>query len=70
MADNLFEALQKEIERVRDEVLPVYEDMPFANGIATQWQINISLARAKKAIEESDTVEMIRALEDLRGYKL
>lgn len=65
---SLGEALPAEMARVRDEVLPVYLTIP--TGIFAATMMRQSLDNAAKALAEGDTVAMITAYEDLKGYKL
>jgi hypothetical protein len=68
MSDTLGEALPKEIARVRDQVMPAYISIgpPGAFALAMMRQ---SMDAASKAMIEGDTVAMIRAYEDLKGYE-
>lgn len=60
--------LPKEMARVRDELLPEYAKIP-AGRFATI-MMRAALDRAAKAMAEGDLVAMIRAYEDLKGFKL
>lgn len=68
MSDTLGEALPKEIARVRDQVMPAYIAIgpPGAFALAMMRQ---SMDAASKAMIEGDTVAMIRAYEELRGFE-
>jgi len=61
---NLAEALPKEQERVR-ELLPIYDAIPTGGFAATM--MRQSLSKSEKAVASGDTVEMIRAYEELKG---
>lgn len=64
---NLAEALQEEIRRVRDDVMPVYVEIgaPGAFALAMMRQ---SLDRAVKALSEQDGVACLQCFNDLKGY--
>lgn len=66
MGENLIEGLQKEIERVRDELLPLYDEIP--TGVFAATMMRVSIKEAENAIANMDVIQMIRSLEDLRGY--
>lgn len=68
MVDTLADALPREMARVRDVVMPAYQEIgPVgAFGLA---MMRHSLDNAARAMAAGDLVAMIRALEDLRGYK-
>lgn len=65
--DTVGDALPREMARVRDQVMPAYQEIgpPGAFALA---MMRHSLDRAAKAMAEGDVVAMIRCLEDLRGY--
>jgi len=63
---NLAEALPAEMARVR-EMLPVYDSIP--TGVFAATMMRRSLDEAAKAAASGDVVAMIRAYEDLKGYK-
>lgn len=65
---SLAEALPREIQRVREEVMPVYQTIQ--TGAFAVLMMKQDLLKASTAIAEQDTVAMIRALEALRGYNL
>jgi hypothetical protein len=65
---NLAEALPKEIARVRDDLIPVYQK--FATGALAVWMMRKDIEKAEQAIAAQDTVEMLRAYQALEGYKL
>lgn len=68
----LGEELPREMTRVRTEVLPAYYKV-LKHAPMTRLAIdlmNASLDAAQKAISEGDSVAMIQAYEDLKGYKL
>lgn len=55
--------------RIRDVVMPVYQEIGPAGGFALAL-MRKDLDNAAKAMMEGDTVEMIRLLQELRDYKL
>lgn len=64
---SLGEELPKEMKRVRDELLPIYDAIP--TGIFAATLMRAALDRATKALAEGDVVEMIRVYEELRDFK-
>ena len=64
----LGEDLPKEMARVRDELMPIYQSIGPAGGFALA-MMRDDLDRAAKAMIEGDVVEMIRAYESLKAYK-
>ena len=67
MTETLGTALPKEMARVRDELLPIYDSIP--TGVFAATMMRADLDRAAKAMVEGDTVEMLRIYEALKGYK-
>ncbi|MDQ0472821.1 hypothetical protein [Labrys wisconsinensis] len=67
MSQSLGEALPKEMARVRDDLLPLYDAIP--TGIFAATLMRRDLDRAAHALAEGDVVEMMRVYEDLKGYK-
>lgn len=65
---NLTEALPKEIERVRETVLPFYKHISGTH--LAVWMMEMDLDQAQKALESKDSVEMTRACEALQGWIL
>lgn len=63
------EALPKEMARVRDEVLPLYEGIGAAGAIAAG-MMRADLDRAARAMVEGDTVGMIAVYESLKGWSV
>ncbi len=68
MSDSLGEALPKEMARVRDEVLPLYLQIP--TGIFAATMMRADLDAAAKAMAEGDVVAMLRTYESLKGYSV
>ena len=66
--ETLGEALPKEMARVRDKLLPVYDAIP--TGVFGATMMRADLDRAAKAMIEGDVVEMMRVYESLKGYTL
>lgn len=61
----LAEALQQEIDRVRDDVLPTYVAIGAPGGLAMRL-IRKDLAAAAKALGECDVVAMIQSYKTLK----
>lgn len=68
MSDTLGDALPREMARVRDDVIPVYDRVPMGHFAAAA--MRHSLGAATKALAEGDVIAMLRAYEDLKGYEL
>ena len=62
------DALPKEMARIRDRVLPVYDAIP--SGAIAAAMMRHDLDAAARAMIAGDIVEMIRAYDSLRGYSL
>lgn len=67
MIESLGTMLPKEMARVRDELLPLYDAIPAGCFAATLMRADLD--RAARAMIEGDTVEMLRVYESLKGYK-
>lgn len=65
---SLAEALPREIQRVREEVLPLYQTIP--TGALAVLLMKQDLLSASAAIADGDVVAQIRAYEALQGYQL
>lgn len=65
----LGEKLPFEMARVRDEVMPAYQACGPA-GKPGLFVMRLELDAAAKAMAEGDVVEMAKAYEALRGWKL
>jgi hypothetical protein len=65
----LGDELPREMARVRDEVMPAYEEIGPAGGIALA-MMRADLDAAARAMAEGDVVAMLRVYQSLRGYKL
>jgi hypothetical protein len=63
----LGDALPKEMARVRDEVMPAYQEIGAAGAMALVFMRN-DLDRAARAMATGDVVAMLRAYEALKGY--
>lgn len=66
MTESLAEALPREMARVRDELLPMYDSIP--TGVIAATMMRRDLDRATKAMAEGDVVEMLRSYESLKTY--
>lgn len=64
----LGEELPKEIARVRDKLLPVYDATPGGQYAAAMMRADLD--RASKAMIEGDTVEMLRVYQSLKEWQL
>jgi len=64
---SLGEALPREMARVRDELMPLYQSIGMA-GVPALTLMRISLDAAAQAMIEGDVVAMLRCYEDLKGY--
>ena len=62
----LGEALPKEMARIRDDVLPIYDSIP--TGVFAATMMRADLDAAAKAMMEGDVVEMLRVYQSLKGY--
>lgn len=65
--ETLADALPAEMQRVR-ELMPMYREI----GPAGAWALGMmegSLRYAERAAASGDVIAMLRALEDLRGYR-
>jgi hypothetical protein len=69
MSDTLGDALPREMARVRDEVMPAYVAVGPVGAFALA-MMRHDLDLAAKALAEGDVVAMLRAHEELKGYKL
>lgn len=66
---SLGEALPREMARIRDVVMPAYQEVGPAGGIALA-MMRADLDAAAKAMIEGDLPGMIRAYKSLTEYKL
>lgn len=64
----LFEDLQEQIDRVRNEILPIYDQHP--SGAPAAMMMRASLYNALMAISDRDISAMSLACDDLKGYSL
>lgn len=65
----LAEELPKQMARIRDEVIPVYESIG-PNGAFTIAMMKADLDAAANASAEGDVVAMMAACKKLQDYKL
>lgn len=60
--------LPKEMTRVRDELMPLYQEIGPGGAFALM-RMRKELDRATKALAEGDVVTMIQSYEALKGFK-
>lgn len=60
--------LPKEMARVRDELMPIYQSIGTAGRFALLMMC-AELDRATKALAEGDVITMMRSYEALKGFK-
>ena len=65
--ETLADALPREMARVRDKVMPAYVAIG-APGMLALMLMRRSLDLAAKAMADGNTVEMLAAYSDLKGY--
>jgi hypothetical protein len=71
MATNLAEALPREIERVREDVIPAFEELRSLPNVIVEPQIAMmkhGISEAIKAAAAGDVVAMMRWHEELKGW--
>lgn len=68
MTATLGDDLPKQMARVRDDLIPMYQSIGPAAGFALV-MMRASLDRAAKAMAEGDLAAMISAYEELKSYK-
>ncbi len=64
----LGDELPKEMARVRDVLLPVYDSIPGGQFAAAMMRADLD--RASKAMIEGDVVAMVRAYQSLKDWQL
>ena len=67
---SLAEGLPREIKRVREKVLPVYQELPKESGSFSILLINADLKYAEQTTVDQDTVGMLKAFYRLKGWVL
>ncbi len=67
--ESLGEALPREMARVRDEVMPPYQDIGPA-GVPALMMMRHALDQAAKALAEGDVVLMMRMYQELKEFSL
>lgn len=67
--ESLPDALQREMARVRDEVMPPYKDIG-APGVPALMMMRMALDGATKALAEGDTIMAIHWFKELKGFSL
>ena len=65
----LGDALPIEMARVRDEVIPAYQEIG-APGVLALMCMRAALDRAARAMAVGDVVEMVAVYHDLKTYEL
>jgi hypothetical protein len=71
VSDTLAEALPREIDRIREDVLPAYESLRGMPNVIVEPQIAMmkhGVSEAIKACANGDTVAMLRWHEELKGW--
>jgi len=63
---NAVEALLEEIDRVT-ALVPIYQSIG-PTGLFAVTMMNAEIIRAKQAIGSGDVIEIVRSLEELRGF--
>jgi hypothetical protein len=63
---SLIRAINEEIKRCR-EVKELYDMLPGGQGAFGSTQIQMAIGAAQKAVENSDTVGMVRGLQALKN---
>lgn len=69
MTESLSEALPREMARVRDEVMPIYEEIG-PEGKVALFMMRNDLDRATKALVSGDVVAMIYIYRSLQSWKV
>ena len=64
---SIADAIQEEIKRVREVLIPAYEEIGLA-GQPAIYMMNMSLDAATKALAEGDCVAIIQCYQDLKDY--
>lgn len=59
--------LPKEMARVRDELLPLYDSIP--TGVFAATMMRADLDRAARALADGNILDIIRVYESLKAYK-
>lgn len=60
--------LPKQMARIRDELMPMYQEIGPAGGFALAMMRN-ALDRAAVAMAEGDVVKMMHAYQELKDFK-
>ncbi len=69
MTETLGEALPKEMARVRDVVMPCYQEIGDVGAFALAF-MRRDLDRAAKALAEGDVAAMIEVYQALKDYRV
>jgi len=67
--DTLGDALPREMARVRDQIMPAYQEIG-PGGAPALFLMRRSLDAAAKAMAEGDVVAMMAAYQDLKEFEL
>ena len=68
MTDTLGDALPREMSRVRDKIMPLYQSIG-EPGLLALAIMRAELDAAQKAMMEGDVVEMLRCYQSLKDYE-
>jgi len=65
MTENLIEGIQRQCNRIRDEILPEFDKIP--TGALAATMMRHSIKKAETAIASGDVLAMLVAYKDLEG---
>lgn len=68
MAENLIDALLKEMNRVR-ELIKLYEGLPDNAGWFGASLMKVAIQKAEKAISSGDVIQELKVYEELKGFE-
>ena len=63
------EEIVKEMARVRDELLPLYDALPRNAGLFAATLMRQALDRAANALAEGDVVAIVRCYRELKDFE-
>ena len=64
---NLIEGIQKECDRLRNDLIPQYQTIGSAGAIGIAF-MKATIKTAEQAVASGDTVAMVRAYKELEGH--